>query len=252
MKIISWNVNGLRSVVRKGFLDWVKKENPDVLCLQEIKITQNEISPELLSLNGYTSYVNSAQKKGYSGVLVYTNKKSKLQCNKLNFHQFDTEGRFLQIDFEDFILINTYIPHGQRDKLKIPYKLESYKYLTRKLTSLTSKNVIMCGDFNVAHTELDLARPKGNRNNTMFTPDERIQIDKILDTGFIDSYRKFQKQTGNYSWWPYFRNARERNLGWRIDYVFVTNSLKNKIKNAFILKDVTGSDHCPVGVELDI
>lgn len=260
MKIISWNVNGLRSVVRKDFFAWLEKEKPEILCLQEIKIGERELTFDLLYPKGYFAFYNPARKRGYAGTAVFTKDKP-LSINKnLGFIKFDEEGRFIELKYPQFTLINLYIPHGGRDKSKLDYKLKAYKLLIKKLSNLSTslrtsqktKPIILCGDFNIAHTELDLARPKDNINNIMFTPDERKCLDLLEYSGFIDSFRKFNKGRENYSWWPYRLDARERNLGWRIDYCFVSENLKSKIKKAFILKDVKGSDHCPVGIELRV
>jgi exodeoxyribonuclease-3 len=253
MKIISWNVNGLRSVVRKGFLEWVKKENPDILCLQEIKIEESEIPFDLLYLNSYNSFINSSRKKGHSGVAVYSKEKP-LKINRiLGLKRFDEEGRMLKITYPGLTLINVYIPHGGRDKHDYGYKLEVYRKLIDKMKDLKTGNVILVGDFNVAHEEIDLARPEGNKNNIMFTPAERFQIDRLMHLGFVDSFRVFNKEAGNYSWLTYYKDAREKGLGWRLDYAFVSESLAPKLKEAFILKEITlGSDHCPIGVEIGI
>ena len=254
MRIISWNVNGLRSVLRKGFLDWVKKESPDILCLQEIKIQESEIPFDLIYIDGYNACFNTSEKKGYSGVAVYSKVKPSNTRRELNLDEFDTEGRLLELEFPEFILMNIYIPHGARDKSKMSYKMEVFRKMQENLDRRTENgdNIVLTGDFNIAHEEIDLARPKGNINNTMFTFSERMQIGKILKLGYIDSFREFHKEGENYSWWPYYQNARERNLGWRIDYIFISESLKPKLINAFILTDVHGSDHCPVGMELSI
>lgn len=251
MKIVSWNVNGLRSVYGKGFIEWFEKENADIVCLQEIKANENQLVFELTQPKGYYTFFNSAKIKGYSGVAVYT-KNEPISINKeLGLPTFDSEGRVLELEFEDFILMNLYIPHGGRDKSKLIYKIAVYEELLKKLNQIRDKQIILAGDFNIAHSEIDLARPKGNLNNIMFTPLEREHLNKLLGEGFIDTFRHLHKEGGNYTWWPYIRNARERNLGWRIDYIFITKGLLPKLKDAFILKDVTGSDHCPVGITLD-
>ena len=252
MKIISWNVNGLRNVYSKGFIEWFKKEDADIVCLQEIKANENQLVFELTQPKGYYTYFNSADKKGYSGVAIYTKEKP-LSVNKsLGLDTFDMEGRIIELEFSKFILMNLYIPHGGRGKEKLIYKLSVYEALLKKLNQIRDKQIILAGDFNIAHNEIDLARPRDNLNNIMFTPYERKQIDDLMNEGFIDSFRDFNKEDGNYTWWPYMRNARERNLGWRIDYIFITKGLRPKLKDAFILKDVKGSDHCPVGMEVNI
>ncbi|OGM09546.1 exodeoxyribonuclease III [Candidatus Woesebacteria bacterium RBG_13_34_9] len=259
MKIISWNVNGLRSVIRKGFFSWLEKENPEILCLQEIKIGERELTFDLLYPKGYHAYFNSAKKKGYSGTAVFTKEEPILVNRRLGFSKFDEEGRYLELKYPQFALINLYIPHGGRDKSKLDYKLKVYELLIKKLsnssaslgTSQKTNPLILCGDFNVAHEEIDLARPKDNFNNIMFTQDERKCVDKLIFLGLIDSFRELHKEGENYSWWPYRLDARERNLGWRIDYCFVSKYLQSKLKKAFILKDLKSSDHCPVGIDLN-
>lgn len=251
MKIISWNVNGIRAVEKKGFLDWFKKERPDVLCLQEIKAQDGQIPREVLELKNYYSFFSFAKKKGYSGVAVFVKNKPISIKNKIGMRQFDEEGRILQLEYKDFILINLYLPHGGRQKENLKYKLNVYRTLLKYLNKIKNKKIILVGDFNVAHYDIDLARPKENKNNIMFTPEERSNIDKLIDSDFIDTFRQFDKSGGNYTWWPYFANARVRNLGWRIDYVFVSKLLIKKVGRAFILPDVFGSDHCPVGIEIN-
>lgn len=251
MKIISWNVNGLRSVYSKGFIEWFGKEDADIVCLQEIKANENQLVFELTQLEGYHAYFNSAEKKGYSGVAVYTKKKPLSVKITLGLSIFDTEGRILELEYPQFVLMNLYIPNGGRDKSKLIYKLAVYEALSEKLRKIRDKKIILAGDFNIAHREIDLARPKENADNIMFTPLERKQIDELLKNGFVDSFRSFNKEGSNYTWWSYMRNARKRNLGWRIDYIFITKGLLPKLKDAFILKDVKGSDHCPVGVTID-
>jgi len=249
MKIISWNVNGLRSVIRKGFLDWVKREDPDVLCLQEIKIQEREIPFDLRIFNNYNSVFNSSRKKGYAGVAVYAKDKPTLISKCLKLERFDDEGRFLQIKLPEFDLINVYLPHGGRDKHDLNYKLKVYQQFLKYLGQIKDAKIILTGDFNIAHEDIDLARPNENKENLMFTPAERLQIDNLINLGYIDTFRYFYQDGGNYSWWSYMRKSRERNLGWRIDYTFASSKLTPKLADAFILKDISlGSDHSPVGV----
>ncbi len=250
MKIVSWNVNGLRAVFNKGFSKWFKEIDADIVCLQEIKLQEFQLSKQLISPGNYLSYFNFAEKKGYSGVGIYTKEKPLKVEKQLGLSRFDQEGRILKMEYPDFTLINLYIPHGGRKKENLRYKIEVYKTLLDQFKNLSNRKIIMIGDFNIAHKEIDLARPKDNRKNIMFTDEERGRIDKILDSGFIDSFREFNKNGGNYTWWPYYLNARKRNVGWRIDYVFVSKRLSKKLKDSFILKDVYGSDHCPIGIEL--
>lgn len=249
MKIISWNVNGIRAVYKKNFLDFVKSKNPDILCLQEIKANEKQLV-NLDRLKNYFPYFNSAEKKGYSGVAVYTKKKPLKIEKVIGFDLFDKEGRILILHFKKFILINIYIPHGGRQKEKLEYKLETYSFLFNLLKKLENKNIILTGDFNIAHNEIDLARPKNNKKNIMFTKDERNQIDKLINFNFIDTFRSLHEKEIKYSWWPYSVNARERNIGWRIDYIFISKKLEKKLKNSSILSEINGSDHCPIEIDI--
>jgi len=248
MKIISLNVNGIRAASRRGFLKWLKEENPDIACFQEIKSQETQKS----LFSDYLEITNSAQRKGYSGVAVFAKIKPRQIFQNLGLKRFDQEGRILELDFSNFSLINLYLPHGARDKRNLSYKLAAYQHLLNKLDRLKNKNLILAGDFNIAHQEIDLARPKQNQNNIMFTPKERLQLDKLVHLGFVDSFRKFNQKDGNYTWWPYRQSVRAKNIGWRLDYIFVSKSLAPKLKRAFILKEVSLSDHCPIGVEINL
>jgi exodeoxyribonuclease-3 len=250
MKIISCNVNGIRSAYKKGLLTFVDREKPDILCLQEIKANKEDLPEALLEIKGYYSYFNSAQKKGYSGVAVYTKEKPISVKTSLGHEYFDKEGRILELEYPNFILINFYIPHGGRQKENLFYKLEVYKEIVKRINNIKNKNIILAGDFNIAHTETDLARPKENKNNIMFTPEERKQIDIFLSLGLVDSFRHINGKPENYTWWPYAFNAKERNMGWRIDYIFVSEKLSNKIKRVEIYSQTKLSDHCPIELEL--
>lgn len=250
MKIISWNVNGLRAVYKRDFLGWLKKSKVDIVCLQEIKAQIDKIPAELNDPTGYFSFYNPAVKPGYSGTAVFTKQKPLKVIAKIGFEQFDNEGRMLRLDFSDFILINFYLPHGGRGKENLEYKLDVYKYLFEYLSKIKNKPVVLVGDFNIAHEEIDLARPKNNKNNIMFTSEERAQIGKLIKMGFTDTFRQLHPSEKKYTWWPYFANARVRDLGWRIDYAFVSKKLVPKLKRAEILTDVLGSDHCPIKVEI--
>lgn len=249
MKIISWNVNGIRSIYEKGFLQFIKKYNPDILCLQEVRAEEGQFPEELIKLDDYYLYVNSSRKKGYAGVAVYTKDKPLNVETTFGYGDFDKEGRFLRLDFVDFNLINFYFPHGGRKHERLDYKLRIYDYFLNFANKNKNKKIILVGDFNIAHNDIDLARPKQNKNNTMFTDEERKRINGLVNFGFIDSFREINPRKIQYTWWPYFANARERNLGWRIDYIFVSNILINKIKKSFILNEIMGSDHCPIGIE---
>ena len=249
-KIISWNVNGLRAVYKRDFLQWLEETDADIVCLQEIKAQVDQLPSDLIEAKGYYSYFNAAVRKGYSGVAVYSKKKPKLLEGVLNHQRFDEEGRMLELEYPEFILMNFYLPHGGRQKENLDYKLEVYNRLLDYLEKIQDKNLILVGDFNIAHEEIDLARPKQNLNNIMFTQEERKQIDQMIELGFTDTFRKFHKGEEHYTWWPYFVNARQRNLGWRLDYMFTSKKMTSKLKDAFIFRNVMGSDHCPVGIEL--
>jgi exodeoxyribonuclease-3 len=249
MKILSWNVNGLRAVHKKGFLSWLENCNADIICLQETKAQLEQFPNDLLKVANYQLYSNSAIKKGYAGVAVYTKQKPEKVEYKLGLGRFDQEGRIIKLTFPKFILFNFYLPHGGRQKENLDYKLEVYDTIFKIIDKIKDKNIILAGDFNIAHEEIDLANPKQNKNNIMFTENERKQISKLIKMGFIDSFRKFNSETGNYTWWPYAFNARERNLGWRIDYIFTSRSIEANLKFAFILNKINLSDHCPIGIE---
>jgi exodeoxyribonuclease-3 len=252
MKIISCNVNGIRSAYKKGLLAFIGEEKPDVICFQEVKAVREDLPQDLPDLKGYYLFFNPAKKRGYSGVAVFTKEKPVLVKSELGLQRFDGEGRILELQFSDFTLINLYLPHGGRQKENLGYKLESYKKLFGKLKRLENKNLILIGDFNIAHREIDLARPMQNMNNIMFTPEERKQIDRLLNLGFVDTFRQFNSKPGNYTWWPYAFEAKERNMGWRIDYCFVSKGMSKTVSRADIYPDKSFSDHCPIGVNLDI
>ncbi len=252
--LLSWNVNGIRAVLKKGFLDWLKKESPDVLCLQEIKAMQPQLPPELLHPQDYQAYWNSAIRPGYSGVATYSKIKPVAVKNGFGVARFDQEGRVLETDFEKFILFNVYFPNGKMSAERLKYKMNFYDETLKYLLKLRKKGrkIIVCGDVNTAHEPIDLARPKENETVSGFLPEERAWIDQLLSDGFIDTLRIFHKEPGQYSWWDLRTGARARNIGWRIDYYFISEDLKPFLKDAFILPDVTGSDHCPVGIKLQL
>jgi exodeoxyribonuclease-3 len=252
MKIFSWNVNGLRASYKKGFLDWFKDAKADIVCLQEVRSQRHELPEPLKEISGYNLFLNPAKKTGYSGTAIYTKQKPIKEVTVISLDRFDKEARMIRLDFPEFILINFYLPHGGRQKENLDYKLEVYSHIFKYLKKLKNKKIVLVGDFNIAHQEIDLARPKDNQNNIMFTRKERQQIDKIIKLGFTDTFRKFDKTTEHYTWWSNFAKARERNLGWRIDYCFVSKSLVKKIKQAFILDKIKGSDHCPIGIDISI
>ncbi len=240
MKIATFNVCGWKSAVNKGLLKWLYESEIDILAVQEIK-TQNVIKP--LTTN-YKFYFNPSK---HQGVAIITKKEPLNIINKIGYKEFDDEGRFLQLDFEDFVFINVYMPHGGREKQNLSYKLRAYGVLINWISKI-SKPVILAGDFNIAHTKLDLARPKENENNIMFTKEERKQIDKIVSLGFIDVLRKFHEKE-NYTWHLRAFNSKERNIGWRIDYIFVSKDLEKQLKNSFV-QNLDISDHCPLILEL--
>jgi len=250
--ILSWNVNGIRAAYKKGILDWFNKEKPDMLCLQETKAHPEQLTDDLLNVNGYKSYFSSAEKKGYSGVVTYTQKEPKRVFNGIGINKFDSEGRFIVTEFESFTLFNIYFPNGKASKDRLQYKMDFYEAFLKHLKKLLrqDKKIVICGDVNTAHKEIDLARPKPNEKTSGFLPEEREWIDKFLKAGFIDTFRMFNTEPENYTWWDMMTRARDRNVGWRIDYFFVSDNLKDNLKNAFILPEVMGSDHCPVGIEL--
>ena len=247
-KMISWNVNGIRAAINKGFTDFVAQTQPDVLCLQETKAMQEQVG---LELPGYQQIWCSAERKGYSGVATFTKTAPlSVQC-EMEHPDFSGEGRVLALEFADYFLVNVYTPNAQRELTRLDYRVQwDAEFLTYLKTLETKKPVIFCGDLNVAHQEIDLARPKANRGNAGFTDEERAGFDRIVEAGFIDTFREFQPDGGHYSWWSYRAGAREKNIGWRIDYFGISPSLRPRLKNAFILPEVLGSDHCPVGIEI--
>lgn len=243
MRIISWNLNGIRAACRNGFLDWLKQESPEILCLQEVRASKDQI-PEGV-FEGYHDYLFPAKKPGYAGTAILSKEMGKVKYG-IGKQAFDDEGRVITVEYPGFTLINVYAPHGGRDKSKMPHKMEFYSALKNYLKNIKG-NLVAAGDYNIAHTELDLARPKGNTNNTMFTPEERRILDEIEERGFVDSFRKLHPNERRYTWWPWLANARERNIGWRIDYIFTKGIT---VQNAEVLDGVKGSDHCPIGIEL--
>lgn len=251
LELLSWNVNGIRACIAKGeFFKWIRQRNPDFLCIQETKAQPDQLSLAI-DLPEYNAFWNSAEKKGYSGVLTLTRHKPLSVVSKSNQSILDTEGRFLQLELEKFFLINLYFPNAQRGLKRISYKEEFNQTLLKYTEKLKQKKpVILCGDFNVAHKEIDLKNPKSNQKNAGFSPTERAFFTEFLDHGYLDTFRMFNQDPEHYSWWTYRSNARERNIGWRIDYFIITEDLISNVKDAFILPEVYGSDHCPVGLKL--
>ncbi len=251
MKLYSWNVNGVRAATRNGFLDWMKKASPDVLCLQETKALPDQLDENLTNPPGYNVYWHSAVKKGYSGVATFSKPEPVLVENGIGIDKYDEEGRVLRTDFDDFVLFNIYFPNAQRDLGRVDFKMEFCDLVLDKCNELVAqgKNVLVCGDYNTAHKEIDLKHPKPNQNNAGFLPVERAWIDKFIENGYVDTFRQFNREADQYTWWTYRLNARERNIGWRIDYFFVSENALHRVKNAGILPEVKGSDHCPVFIE---
>ena len=252
-KILSWNVNGIRAAQKKGFLSWLSKENPDILCLQETKAHVDQLGEELIKPDGYKTSWSSAERKGYSGVAIYTKIDPIDLKNGFGIKRFDQEGRILIQDYKDFILFNIYFPNGQRDEERLKYKLEFYDEFLKYTNKLKDKGrkIIVCGDINTAHKEIDLARPKENEKTSGFLPIERKWMDKFVSEGYVDTFRHFIKEGRHYTYWDPITRARERNVGWRIDYFFITPNLLPNLKSAFIMPEVMGSDHCPIGIELN-
>jgi exodeoxyribonuclease-3 len=255
MRIITYNVNGIRAAIKKGFLDWLKTDPADIICLQEIKAQQADIDIQLLESIGYSTYWFSAQKKGYSGVAIFT----KIIPDKVYYgsqiDQSDFEGRVIRADFKDLTIINAYFPSGTSGEERQSYKYVWLDEFTEYLERLkkTRKKIVVCGDYNIAHKEIDIHNPKGNKNTSGFLPEERSWFDRFLENGFIDSFRQLNKEPHQYSWWSVrFPSTRRDNKGWRIDYINVTTNLKDKIKAAYILPEVKHSDHCPVFTELSL
>lgn len=248
MKIISWNVAGFRACLKKGFDEFFKEINADVFCIQESKVMEDQFDyhPE-----GYYKYLNPAERKGYSGTLVYTKVKPINVTYGIGIDEHDHEGRVITLEFEKFYVVTVYVPNVKRDLSRLEYRMqweEDFKKYLKKLEK--SKPVIMCGDLNVAHEEIDLKNAKANIGNAGFTYEEREKFTKLLESGFIDTFRYFNPEKEQYSWWSYMGHAREKNIGWRIDYFVVSKDIIKKVSNAVIYDEVMGSDHCPVGIEV--
>lgn len=253
MRLLSWNVNGIRAADKKGLFEWFKKASPDILCLQEIKAMREQVPPHLNNMPGYNIFWNSAERKGYSGVVTFTKEKPIDIKNGFGIEKFDVEGRALITEFPSFVLFNIYFPNGKKNQERLDYKLDFYDTFLAYADNLKAegKNIVVCGDFNTAHKEIDLTHPKENEKVSGFLPIERAWIDTFIDHGYVDTFRNFNKEPNQYSWWDIKTRARERNVGWRIDYFFVNKEFLPNVKKAFILQDVMGSDHCPVGIEIE-
>ena len=250
MKFVSWNVNGIRSVLGKGFHDFLAEAQADIVCLQETKAREDQVGA---TFEGYKAYWNSAEKPGYSGTAIF----SKVEPLDVRFgighDAHDKEGRVITAEYPDYYLVNVYVPNSQRGLLRLDYRVKSWgpDFLSYMKGLEEKKPVVFCGDLNVAHKEIDLARPKANVKNAGFTPEERANFDTYVASGFIDTFREFQTAGGHYSWWSYMGTARQKNIGWRIDYFCISPALRPRLKDAFIWPHVKGSDHCPVGIVLE-
>lgn len=252
MEIVTFNVNGLRAILKKDFMNWFKSQNPDILCLQEIKSKKEQVKGDIVEPEDYNEYWNSAERPGYSGVLTFS-KESPVDIQfGLGNDRFDKEGRLIKTKFPEFTLINVYFPNGKMSEERLKFKLDYYDAFLEFSEDLKKKGeeLIITGDFNTAHKEIDLANPKDNENYSGFLPIEREWMDKFVSCGYIDTFRKFHPEPEQYSWWTYRFKARERNIGWRIDYFFITEGLIDKVHDSLILKDVYGSDHAPILLRL--
>ncbi len=251
MKLISWNVNGIRSILGKGFVEYLEAAKPDVICLQETKARAEQVPHDFAD---YEIFWNSAVRPGYSGTAILTRKKPAGIRNGIGLPEHDNEGRVITADFGDFFLVNVYTPNSQRALTRLDYRVREWTpaFAGYLAGLLKEKPVVFCGDMNVAHREIDLARPKENVRNAGFTSEEREAFDHVLGVGFTDSFRHFEPAGGHYTWWSYQNGARERNIGWRIDYFGVSTGLVPSLRKAFIQPEIGGSDHCPVGIVLDL
>lgn len=254
MKLISWNVNGLRAVINKGFEDFFKEANADIFCLQETKMQVEQLGEDAKKIfDGYYQYWNCAEKKGYSGTAIFTKKEPISVSYGIGIEEHDKEGRVITLEYEDFYIVDCYTPNSKRELERLEYRMIWEDEFRNYLLNLNKrKPVILCGDLNVAHKEIDLKNPKTNRHNAGFTDEERNKMTELLDAGFTDSFRyKYPDKENEYSWWSYMGRAREKNVGWRIDYFIVSNDIAKKIKDATIHQEVYGSDHCPVELIID-
>ncbi len=254
LRALSWNVNGLRAVQKKGYSDWLARESPDILCLQETKAAVDQLPADLTDVEGYRTYFSSAEKKGYSGVALYTKRAPQRVSYGFGNDEFDREGRIIMADYTDFVLFNIYFPNGKSSSERLNYKMRFYYTFLDIVDRLRTegRHIVVCGDVNTAHKEIDLARPKANRNISGFLPEERAWIDKFLSHGYIDIFRTFNEEPGQYTFWDTMTRARDRNIGWRIDYFFVDQELAHRVKAAYIMSEVMGSDHCPVGIDIEV
>ena len=250
MKLVSWNVNGLRAIYKKGFEESFKKLDADIFCIQETKMQEGQIE---LDLQGYYQYYNYAERKGYSGTAIFTKKEPLNVEYGIGIEEQDKEGRVITLEFDRFYMVNCYTPNSGRELARLEYRMTWEEAFKKYLIELDKqKPVIICGDLNVAHTEIDLKNPKSNRKNAGFTDEERSKIESLLNSGFTDTFRKiYPDKEGAYTWWSYMFNARANNAGWRIDYFLVSDRISKNIKDAYIYSEIMGSDHCPVGLEIE-
>ena len=252
IRALSWNVNGIRAGLKKGFLEWLGNDDPDILCLQETKAHWDQLPGSLTDVAGYHAYFSTPERKGYSGVVLY----SKIEPVRVTFgfgiEEFDKEGRVLVADYSRFTLINIYFPNGQSSNERLQYKMHFYDAFLGYVENLKGqgKSIVLCGDLNTAHKEIDLARPKANETTSGFLPEERAWLDKFIGHGYVDTFRRFNSEPENYTYWDQMTRARDRNVGWRIDYFFVDDAFAGQLTGAYILPDVMGSDHCPVGIDI--
>ncbi|MGM5484226.1 MAG: exodeoxyribonuclease III [Nanobdellota archaeon] len=255
MRLVSWNVNGIRAAMRNGIAEFINKDEADIYCFQEIKIHDDDVPEnirQLGSLKGYKSIWNGAEKKGYSGTAVLYKKEPIKITKGMGKEKFDKEGRLITLEYKGFYLINVYVPNSKRGLLRLDERRIFDNEFIKYCENLRKKKpLVICGDMNVAHKEIDLANPKNNVKNAGFTPEEREDFTTLLEKGYIDTFRLFDKDSGKYTWWSYRFNARERNIGWRIDYFLVSQEIKNKVKKSSIKNDIKGSDHCPIVLQLD-
>ena len=254
MKLISWNVNGIRAAVKKGFLQFLDSESPDILCIQETKANKEQLTSEILKDHGYYTFWHSGNRKGYSGVATFCKHQPLYIQEGLGIEKYDAEGRVLITEHDNFLLYNIYFPNGQKNDERLNYKLDFYNDLLPIINDQvdSGNNVIVAGDWNTAHLPIDLARPNENKNTSGFMPIEREKIELYISNGWIDTFRLFHDEGERYSWWTYRFGARERNVGWRIDYFFVNEGMVEICKDADIHQNILGSDHCPVSLTLDL
>ncbi len=254
IELLSWNVNGIRAIHRKGFIEWLSGYKPDIISIQETKAHVEQLPKKLINIPEYTSYFSEAERKGYSGVATYTNIKPANVSKGFGIEKFDNEGRILQLDYEKFTLLNIYYPNGGSGEERLKYKMDFYDAFLDYVNNLRDNgvNLVICGDVNTAHKPIDLARPEANEDVSGFLPEERAWVSKFLDNGYVDTFREFNKEGDNYTWWSYRTRARDRNVGWRLDYFFVNKEFMDNVVDSYILSDVMGSDHCPIGLKLDL